>query len=188
MQCNHIMVDLETMGTGSNAAIIAIGAVGINDDGIIDNKFYCVVDLASAVEHGGVVDASTEKWWSEQSPEARVILDDPNVERVTIEQALFAFAKWFRDIGATRHKTQVWGNGSDFDNVILMNAYKRLDLDQPWSPFNNRCYRTLKNLAPSLVIERIGTHHNALNDAESQAAHMIHIFDRIADVQDRSVS
>lgn len=182
MQCDDIMLDLETMGTGSNAAIIAIGAVAI-DRSAVDNvysKFYCVIDLASSVEHGGIVDKDTEAWWSRQSPEARRILDDPTIERLTIDDALFKFAGWLKGVGLNKNKTNMWGNGADFDNVILMNAYNRIDLDQPWGKYNNRCYRTLKSLRPGLKMVRIGTHHNALDDAHSQALHLLHL---VADIE-----
>ena len=34
-------------------------------------------------------------------------------------------------------------------------------------------YRTLKNLLPYIEMERVGEHHNALDDAKSQALHAI---------------
>jgi exodeoxyribonuclease VIII len=70
---------------------------------------------------------------------------------------------------------KIWGNGASFDNVILANAYRRNDLNIPWKYYNDRCYRTMKSLAPHIKMEREGTHHNALSDAISQANHLIRI-------------
>ena len=33
----------------------------------------------------------------------------------------------------------LWGNGSDFDNAILANAYRAIGQQQPWKFWNNRC-------------------------------------------------
>ena len=53
-----VMLDLETMGNGPHAAIIAIGAVKFDTQAQeIGEKFYTVIDLESAVAHGGVMDA-----------------------------------------------------------------------------------------------------------------------------------
>lgn len=48
-----VMLDLETMGTDANAAIIAIGAVEFDiQNGEIGERFYAVIDLESAVAGG----------------------------------------------------------------------------------------------------------------------------------------
>lgn len=69
----------------------------------------------------------------------------------------------------------VWGNGADFDNPILATAYGALNQVQPWKPYNGHCYRTLKSLVKGPKIERTGTHHNAVDDARSQALHAIQL-------------
>jgi len=73
----------------------------------------------------------------------------------------------------------VWGNGADFDLPILAAAYKAAGGPPPWKPYNGRCYRTLKNLAPSIKLERQGTHHQALDDAVCQAKHLIKIVEHL---------
>ena len=47
----HVMLDLETMDTGSNAAIIAIGAVVFTRTEITA-EFYCNVNLQSSMDYG----------------------------------------------------------------------------------------------------------------------------------------
>jgi hypothetical protein len=44
-----------------------------------------------------------------------------------------------------------------------------------WRSYNSRCYRTVKQQFPDITIVRSGTHHNALDDARAQAAHMVGI-------------
>ena len=166
----HVMLDLETMGNGANSAIIAIGAVAFDDMGI-NSRFYEQVSLASCVSIGLECDASTIMWWMRQSDEARSSFRD-NDKADHIRGVLARFAKWFVDVGGV----EVWGNGAAFDNAILSNAYRKSGAVQPWKFWNDKCYRTIKGLHPDVSLERVGTHHNALDDAESQAKHLCKIF------------
>ena len=166
----HIMIDLETMGNRPNAPIIAIGAVAFDANGI-DREFYEVVDLDSSVRSGAVIDPSTVMWWLQQSDEARASLFV--MDGVTLSKALDKFSLW----ATVSHITGVWGNGATFDNVILAESYRRLDKVAPWPFWKDKCYRTVKGMYPDVKMERAGTHHNALDDAKSQALHLMKIND-----------
>lgn len=165
----HIMIDLETMGTRPDAPIIAIGAVAFDKDGVHDT-FYLNVDLQSAVTTGAKIDPSTVMWWLQQSKEARAAFDTKGVELVT---ALDKLDAWF-DMQVDGCDG-VWGNGASFDNTILSESYKRLGFNPPWPFWKDRCYRTVKSMYPEVEMARGGTHHNALDDARSQALHLIEI-------------
>lgn len=63
-----VMLDLETMGNGPRAAIVAIGAVEFDPKTrTVGDRFYQTVDLATAVKMGGEIDASTGKVTSQQT-------------------------------------------------------------------------------------------------------------------------
>lgn len=164
-----VMLDLETMGNGSNAAIIAIGAVGFDDDNVIE-RFYVEVNLQSSMESGGWLDGSTVMWWMKQSDEARAAFKD-NDNAPKLMEALSMFNEWLVKIGVG----EMWGNGAMFDNTILGNSYKRCGLTIPWKFWNDMCYRTVKGMNKHIKLERVGTYHNAVDDAESQALHLINI-------------
>ena len=86
--------------------------------------------------------------------------------------ALIEFSNWIPD-GAI-----VWGNGSDFDNVILKNAYRRVDMPTPWPKFNDRCFRTMKTIFKDVQKpKREGIAHSALDDAIFQATWILKIFE-----------
>ena len=163
-----VMVDLETMGTEPGCPIVAIGAVLFNpktDE--IGDTFYSLIELESCIDAGMKVCADTIKWWFRQSDAVRGQVCNPSLDRVDLRTALIDFSVWLPS-----DKCRIWGNGSDFDNVILEAAYKMNGMNAPWPFWNNRCYRTIKNLKPSIELVRQGTHHNALDDAISQAKHM----------------
>ena len=163
----EIMLDLETMGTCPNAAIIAIGAVKFDQDGVHD-RFYRTVSLASSVECGLKIDADTVMWWLSQSEAAR---DRLQIDPVELGEALFELTLWYGEPDTC----PVWGNGVAADNVWIRSAFNALGIAPPWSFWNDRCYRTIKNMPANVGVEfeRIGVFHNAVDDAESQALHLI---------------
>ncbi len=165
MEGNNIMLDLETMGSGSNSAITAIGAVRFGDT--VTDKFYQVVSLQSSVDAGLSMDVSTVLWWMQQSDEARSIYYQHTA--VPLKEMLMNFIAWIGE------DARVWGCGAAFDNAILSNAYRKTGIRQPWNFWNDMCYRTIKNLNPEVALVRVGTHHNAVDDAESQARHLLKI-------------
>lgn len=164
----NIMLDLETWGTKPGSVIASIGAVVFNDDAVTD-YFYARVCPKSAMEAGLLVDADTILWWMKQSDEARAEFSSAD----HIETALADFSRWC--LAGRDGDPVMWGNGADFDNVLLTSAYEAVGIVRPWSRWNSRCYRTAKSYRPDIKMVRTGTHHNALDDARSQAEHLIRI-------------
>jgi 3' exoribonuclease, RNase T-like len=167
----HVMLDLETLSTKPNSTIVSIGAVAFDAEGTYD-EFYRVIDLDSYENlPRGMFDLSfaTIAWWFRQSKAARDELGADT--KVPIKSALTQFTNWPEDCGFD--VLGMWGNGADFDNVILGNAYKALGMRQPWHYGSNRCMRTVKSLLPKVDVPRQGTHHNALDDARWQAQYLI---------------
>ncbi len=169
----HIMLDLETMGKSPDAAIVAIGAVAFDPEARrLGDTFYVTVDLESAVRHGGRIEPDAVMWWLRQSDEARAAL---HLDPQPIEAALLDFSRWVEKQGMY---AEVWGNGSDFDNVILGTAYDRAEIPRPWHHRQNNCYRTLKKRSGIRPPAREGVHHNALDDATHQALHAVCIMQK----------
>lgn len=164
----QVMLDLETMSTESNAAICSIGAVKFSiDEGIIDT-FYCTVDASDCKKNGLDISASTVQWWSRQPREVLEMLRKDNLPLV---EALTKFSRWY---GTSPLPT--WGCGAGFDNVIMENAYKAVNMKRPWTPWLDRCYRTMKEVIVVPFDEREGSYHNALDDALYQTKHLLKIF------------
>jgi hypothetical protein len=172
----NIMLDLETLSSRPDAAIISIGACTFSDQGPSDETprktFYRIVSASSAQACGGRIDAGTVAWWARQSDAARSILNDDDA--MSIHSALDAFDAFIASCGAG---ARVWGNGASFDNVVLRESYQRLGRKEPWKYTDERCYRTLKKLRPDIgPLARAGVEHNAVDDARTQARHAELIF------------
>jgi hypothetical protein len=170
---NHIMLDLETMSTDPNAAIVSIGAVAIDfENNRLGEEFYRRISLESAMQSGGIVDASTVIWWLQQSEPARREIYSATAD---IRRACEAFTQYVSEIGDPA-QMRIWGDGAAFDNVLLSCTYKRIGLERPWKFWNDRCYRTIKNTYKDIKAADFGTAHNALDDAKAQALHLLNIF------------
>lgn len=168
----NVMLDLETLGTSAGCSILSIGAIYFDQAGL-GQEFYQVISKYSCGQHGLSEDAATLKWWSERTPEARQVLEEAELpDAMPLTDALIRFNAFLK----LNTGVKVWGNGADFDNSILIAAYRATGVEQGWGPWCGRCYRTLKSLvpnAPNLV--RVGVYHNALDDAKSQALHAIEL-------------
>lgn len=168
MSMLNVMLDLETMSTESNAAICSIGAVKFTiDEGIIDT-FYCTVDAADCKKHGLDISADTVRWWAKQP---REVLEQLRKDNLPLVDALTKFSKWYGT-----QSLPTWGCGAGFDNVIMENAYKAVHMKRPWTPWSDRCYRTMKEVIQMPFDERTGSYHNALDDAIYQTKHLLKIF------------
>lgn len=177
----NIMVDLETLGQTPGCVILSIGAIAFDASGPYREGLYTVANTEDCMGHFLFKEPATESWWADQTPEARDVLlkaSNPDTS-VPLKLALQQLNDFIASFGAP-DKVRVWGNGSDFDNAILAAAYQATKMKPGWKFWNNRCYRTLKNLVPGVVMQRTGTHHNALDDAKSQAAHAAEIMRSLA--------
>ncbi|EMW1808817.1 3'-5' exoribonuclease [Escherichia coli] len=171
----HLMIDLETMGTNTNAPIVVIGAVFFDPQtGEIGPVFYIAISLTDAMNTGAVPNGGTIEWWLKQSSEARAaILTD----QVKLKDALSRFREFINEYSDEKF-VQVWGNGATFDNAILRTSYERLDIPCPWRYYNDRDVRTIVELGKTIdfdartVIPFEGVRHNALDDARHQAKYV----------------
>lgn len=160
----QVMLDIETLSTDPRATILSIGAVKFDATGVTDDTFYTTINLADQKSIGRIVSPDTIDWWKNRTREAQQVIRDAKSSDHTLKDALTSFSMWFG-----RKSLPTWGNGSDFDNVIVQTAYEDVKMVPPWKFWHNRCYRTMKNVFDISEPERVGTHHNALDDAIHQA-------------------
>ena len=169
---NDVMIDLETLGTTPGCVILSIGAVAFDaTTGELGPELYLVVNTESCKGHNLTIDQGTVDWWSKQSDQAREVLQHAEEGGLMLEEATAKLTEYLEQFGLK--KVNIWGNGADFDNAILSCCYAAVGQSVPWTPWNNRCYRTLKNLVKGPRLKREGTYHNALDDAKTQAQHAI---------------
>tara|TARA_B100001175_G_scaffold317066_1_gene332725 strand:- start:860 stop:1366 length:507 start_codon:yes stop_codon:yes gene_type:complete len=160
----QIVVDLETLSIHSNACIVSIGAVLIEDMEITDT-FYINVDGRTCKEAGLHIDPDTIKWWGEQSKEAQEAWQK---NPVPLQEAIDKFTLWYG-----KESIPIWGYGANFDVVILESAYRALNMNIPWKFWDISCLRTLMNVLDKRLPK--ANNHNALDDATAEAKVLIEI-------------
>ena len=168
----HWMVDIETLDTKPSAVITQIAAVPFNINGVLEScaPFYArISQLDDQMASGRTMSASTVVWWLQANETARANLVDGTYSGWPLAHALSKLSEHLHDAGAP---PIIWGNGATFDNVILSHAYDTYGMPRPWNYKGDRCARTMLALAPGLHLARVGTHHDALDDARHQVALM----------------
>ncbi|EOW7660993.1 3'-5' exoribonuclease [Escherichia coli] len=176
---HHLMIDLETMGKNPDAPINSLAGKFFDPaTGEMGPEFSKTIDLETA---GGVIDRDTIKWWLKQSREAQsAILTD----EIPLDDALLQLREFINE-NSGEFFVQVWGNGANFDNVILRRSYERQEIPCPWRYTNDRDVRTIVALGLVMdfdarsVITFEGERHNALHDARYQAKYVSAIWQKL---------
>ncbi len=157
------MLDLETLGTRYNAAIIQIGACYFDRMTGETGKEFIVNVRPSKNDDRYTMDYDTIRWWMEQSAEAR---ESVMYLPTSLKGGLQLLTEFIRP------DSILWSHAT-FDMPILVNAFETESIACP-IPFRNmRDLRTLMDLAAldKMKRERFGIHHNALDDAKFQASY-----------------
>jgi len=169
----RLMIDLETLGTNRDAAVVSIGAVRFSGSGTEfldpENQFYARVAWQPDCEAGGRIDPATLRWWLGQDPEA--------LAELTAKPRLSPAAA-LRELNRFAHGCQeLWANGPEFDAVILQSMHRRHGVEWTLPRFWQwQSVRTAKlalgeadHAAVSEAVKQLGgVAHNALHDALKQ--------------------
>lgn len=171
---HDLMIDLETLSTQPNAAIVSIGACLFDlDTGQIGAEFYHAIQLKDHPNLGHI-SPDTVAWWMRQPYDARQVFQDKSARDL---------GSVLMDFTVFRQKNQVktyWSNGASFDLVILRSAHQANGFGGAiWNYWQERDTRTVCDLAKRLTGEDVtkttafdGEKHNALADAKHQARYI----------------
>lgn len=180
-----IMLDLEALSPEDKGILVSIGAVYFDiKTQQLGDEFYVVYSIKGMKEQQRQLNRKVSldciQWWMQQEDDVRKVYTDKGQHVYdSIEGPLLAFNEF---CSKSSGKVRMWGNGADFDCRWLMKYYQDFDryswiepLKPEWTYSGHRCYRTIKALfnKSHTSLERQGAHHNALDDAKSQALHLM---------------
>ncbi len=163
------MIDIETLSSFPDAAVLSIGLVGFDENDIL---FKSGVAIKVADWHGHV-DPRTIQWWMQQSKEAQDYSFNHTSPWTAKDAAtqLVGFADEYC-------QQECWANGPQFDLVVLRKWWNRTTGNDKF-PIHYRNYRdcrTLWKLAESNGLDLAphfhsvkGAAHDPMVDAERQA-------------------
>lgn len=178
-----IVVDIETLGKANNAKIATIGAVAVNLlSRELLGEFYVKCDL---LQPGRSVNIDVLDWWTEQgktNKQAHNEIFGQDGDRESLPRALALFSEFIEAIYHKGYRPQVMGNGPEFDNVILNDAYTQHNIETPWDFGCNQSLRTavlfgrvFLGIDPKYQGEFTGIVHHALDDARHEANSLLTI-------------
>lgn len=164
-----IMIDIETLGTSSNAVIATIGAMKFNRRDRLKpfeemNSFYRRINTESCSSLGMEISEETVKWWETQDEKSRDEIYNPS-NRVSIQEALQELSNFIGNYPFTF----IWAQGPHFDCTILENAYRKCNIPLPWKFWNVRDCRTILDISSVRLKDVQGEYpHHSLYDCYKQ--------------------
>ncbi|MBQ3569586.1 MAG: 3'-5' exoribonuclease [Methanocorpusculum sp.] len=176
----HVVLDLETLSLQPDARVISIGAVGLDAAFQIVNHFYIPLRIEWFANPRYSIDTNTFNWWLKQSEEARAALDIE--DGALYSDAAEHFSKWVKANGDPA-TIKVWGNGPEFDIVILRYLFGDNHTEWPFAYNSAQSIRTIRMLNDTLNLGAVWTEprvkHHALYDAEAEALFLQDVMKRL---------
>ena len=155
---SHLMVDIEGLGTGPDAAILTIAAQSFDPfaTGYHNRHYYARITLES--QENRRIQDDTLAWWATQPEAQKEAFAEDN--RIPLDQSLDELYRlaWQHDY--------IWAQGPTYDVNILEHAYKSYNKTQPWQFYRIRDSRTVLSLWPGRPVPP--TSHHALEDTRKQ--------------------
>lgn len=186
----HVMIDIETLGTRPDAAILQVGIATFHLDASgnrLGDINGWLVDIGSALSLGASVDPDTLAWWQAQPAELRRTVFEGGA-RLHIEEMLDKIERFVdgqhEEWAAFGEIEGYWSHGAGFDLAIL-DWYSRRLRGTPFVPYKlARDTRTLWWMARAIgwtpePRDAALTLHNATADATAQALDVISAYEAL---------
>ena len=176
---DQVMIDIETLSTHPNAAILSIGAVLFNiKTQKITGQFEIAIRMESSPSYGHI-SPETVSWWMQRPEQARQ--EATKGEEHTILGALNHLEYWIKQ-NCDPKTVKIWSKSPAFDLVILASAYRRFNKKPPWHYHNELDVRTAFHYAKT-ILNKVpkaslpeDKKHIALEDAHIQAKQIMEIY------------
>ena len=161
----HATIDLETIDTCPQAAVLSLGAVKFDPYSKVEpyDELYLKISLDEQDDLGRSVSDDTISWWSKQDT---TIMEEAfdQTDAVSVDHALTKLNKFV--VGVDR----LWGQGYGFDYTILEDLYRNIGKPIPWRFWQILDSRTLFSVCREDPRKKIQNNlHNALEDAYYQS-------------------
>lgn len=160
----NAMIDLETFGTRAGCVLRSIGIALFDPEGDGHGEtYYANFREEEQREFGAHYESSTVQWWERQP---QFVQD----QLITNQRNFYEVADEIIEFIRGNKARFVWGQGANFDSVLLQHSFELAEKKVPWLFYNTSDTRTIYRAAgfDTKSIQRLGTYHNALDDAKHQ--------------------
>lgn len=157
----HILLDLETLSTKSNAAVSEIAAISL-ESGASFSSLIAPSELPQFDVNSDTVE------WHDQQKEGRNYLEFLNLRGSFCTTVANDFITWLHQQAGDR-RVILWTQGTDFDIPILRNLLSFSGLEFPCRHDDVRDFRTVAKLFPEIKYTK--GNHSALDDVAKMHIH-----------------
>lgn len=183
MGYEHVMVDIETLGTNPGCVILTLGAIPFDlETGEMGDSFYRAINPVTAQSEGLTIEAETVCWWLKTAKHGHE--EAVSGEKYT-EYALLDFFQWWEGLSTAKY---FWCHGAPFDEPIIRTAWYQLHIYQgrvpiasiPWDRRDIRDTRTLLWLGGVDIAKASeDKDHNALVDCRRQIEGIVKAYQKV---------
>lgn len=180
----HIMIDIETMSSQANAAIISIGLAEFDPkSGEITRQLEVRNTFEAQQTEGRHFSPDTVEWWLRQSRDAQqALLAKPRHD--TAKGMMAAVSAWILEAHSSQWERGLWAKGPTFDLKLMRHHYEELALPCPWHFSREYCVRTMLMIAKAngwddILAMEPEVAHGALSDAIHQAVQVMAVMERL---------
>ena len=136
---NNVMLDIETLGTSCNSAIIQIALIRFSDSGEMGDMLSIKVDYNEQLQMGAEQSKETLEWWKQTNLKLFESLTTGD-DILSVRDALYKVTAFITK------QDRIWSH-SYFDASILSNLYRLANIQVPWVYKKIRDIRTLTDIA-----------------------------------------
>lgn len=136
-----VSIDLETLSTRPDAAIIAIG-VALWCPALVDTDSFVIVTNRWLIHPGSAIgyrDPATIDWWNQQNSDVRSEVWGGRQSPIEVIRDFVFFIKHH----ASEPETEFWAGPAHFDFPILEHLMHAAGLEIPWNYRQKKCLSTL---------------------------------------------
>lgn len=166
-QTIRVMVDLETLSTESNAAIIQFGAAWKQGDMYRMEQVSVSPELYRDLQ-GFHIDQNTINFHYAKNREN---YEECLRSEMTLQDLARIITLTFDDVKSLG-TVEFWAGGTDFEIPILRNFFAQWNTKLPFLYYRARDYRTLRELYKKEVPLKTVNDHSAGSDAMNQLRHL----------------
>lgn len=163
---NHLMLDIETLGSYYDAVVLTIGAVKFDPFTNVEPHSYLslVLDVDEQVEKGRHISKDTLAWWGGQPKDIRN--EAFRTDRSPVPDCLNKLNEWSKDC------SKIWCQGPSFDMPILNSLYRDFGIELGWKFWNERDSRTITSMMRNFADYKksvMKNAHTVIGDCVAQA-------------------
>lgn len=192
MALEHLLIDIETLGTDTDSVVLSIACVPF----VLETHTYfsellkvgfCVkFDVQEQIKtYHRTVEDGTMKWWKAKPKEVFDAMVRPSSNDVDLKEGITRLNRFIKGIkNYYFNDSYVWSRGNNFDFPILKSLYKATGIGIPYNDWRVRDVRTAIDIMAGVdngqYELRFGGEgfiaHNPLHDAAMDAARLNELF------------